>query len=220
MIATDLVRLNYDVSFRDYLSPGNRADNFERLTVDLEHDLAIYRQTTRLLYGPDDNGPDECATGENPAHPDDCQAVTRDLEGRIGLRVFLSESFAAAGHIVPFYLQPTLGGADINGETTLGGFQDYRFRAPNVLLVRATFEHSLFGPIGGTVFLDQAKVALTRGDLTSNEWIHSLSMGLTLRVGGIPAMSFLYSRTHAEGAHTSFLVSASLLGGSARPSLF
>ena len=36
---------------------------------------------------------------------------------------------------MPFYLQPTLGGSDINGERRLASFNDYFFRAPNVLLM-------------------------------------------------------------------------------------
>jgi hypothetical protein len=43
--------------------------------------------------------------------------------------------------IVPFYFQPTLGGSDINGTAALASYQDYRFRAPNNILARASFEH-------------------------------------------------------------------------------
>jgi phospholipase C len=43
---------------------------------------------------------------------------------------------------------------------------------------------------------------------------------LTLRAGGFPVVSMLYSQGGTEGHHSSILVNTSLLGGSARPSLF
>jgi hypothetical protein len=220
VLANDVVRLNYDFAFREYLAPGDSTLSFDRLTIDLSHEFALYSRTTRDLLPLDANGPDECAIGVDPTHPDQCQAITRDREGRIGVRLFLSESFTPAGHAVPFYFQPTLGGADINGNTALGSYQDYRFRAPNVMFVRESLEHSLYGPLGATVFADEGKVALTRGGLSDEGWLHSVSVGLTLRAGGLPVMAFLYSRGGTEGTHASFLVNTSLLGGSARPSSF
>jgi len=48
--------------------------------------------------------------GEGP-----CKAITRDLQGSIGLRFFLAASMTPGGDVVPFDFQPTLGGLDING---------------------------------------------------------------------------------------------------------
>ena len=125
------------------------------------------------------------------------------------------------GNVVPFYFQPTLGGSDINGNPSLSSYQDYRFRAPNVLLLRESFEHSLWNlPVGFTFMADEGKVALTRGDLGSNPWLHSFSTGLTLRAGGFPQVFLLFSWGGTEGTHTIANVNTSLLGGSARPSLF
>jgi hypothetical protein len=122
---------------------------------------------------------------------------------------------------VPFYFQPTLGGADINGVPSLSSYEDYRFRAPNILLLRESFEHSIGKlPVGFLLGADQGKVALTKGDLGSNGWLHSYSTGLTLRAGGFPVVYLLFSWGGNEGTHTIANVSTSLLGGSARPSLF
>ena len=71
-------------------------------------------------------------------------------------------SIASAGSVVPFYLQPTLGGSDINGNPWLSSYSDYRFRAPNALLLREAFEHSIWGPIGFVFSADQGKVALAQ----------------------------------------------------------
>jgi hypothetical protein len=121
---------------------------------------------------------------------------------------------------VPFYFQPTLGGGDINGTQSLAGYTDYRFRAPNILLLRESFEHSLGRwPVGVLLAADQGKVALVRGDLGSNPWTHVFSAGLTLRAGGLPAFSVVFGWGH-EGTHILANVNNTLLGSSARPSLY
>jgi hypothetical protein len=101
---------------------------------------------------------------------------------------------------VPFYFQPTLSGSDINGSSSLASYQDYRFRAPNVLLLRESFEHSIWNlPLGVLLMADEGKVALTRGGLGQNPWQHSFSAGLTPRAGGFPQVSLLFSWGGSEG---------------------
>lgn len=147
-------------------------------------------------------------------------SVTRNRTGSIGVRLFLSESIASAGKAVPFYFQPTLGGSDINAATTLSSFTDYRFRAPNVLLLREAFEHSIWGPFGLILQADQGKVAMTRGDIEFKHLRHSYAAGLTLRAGGFPAVFIMYAWGGRETNHTIFNLNNSLLGGSYRPSLY
>src|SRR5439155_11177431 len=129
------------------------------------HQFPIYKRT-RSLISRDHNGPDECAQS---ASDHSCPAVTRDLEGSFGIRFLMTQSLVPSGNVVPFYFQPTLGGSDINGASALPSYQDYRFRAPNNILVRASFEHSIWGPLGVTALIDEGKVALRRGDL---DFIH------------------------------------------------
>lgn len=147
-------------------------------------------------------------------------AVSRNREGSLGVRLLISESVASGGSVVPFYFQQALGGSDINGAPSLTSFQDYRFRAPNVLLLHETFDHSLYGPVGLTLMADQGKVALTRGDIEFQHLRHSFAAGLNIRAGGLPQIFLLFSFGGKEGTHFSGNVNTSLLGGSARPSLF
>jgi len=129
----------------------------------------------------------------------------------------------AANHVVPFYFQQTLGGSDINGTPFLASYQDYRFRAPNLMLLRGSFEHSLPGklsPLGVAFNADFGKVALSRSALSSTPFLHSYSTGLTLRAGGFPEVWLLYAWGGHEGVHTIGAMNTSLLGGSARPSLY
>ena len=115
---------------------------------------------------------------------------------------------------MPLYFQPTLGGADINDNNSLSSYQDYRFRAPNILLFRENFEHSIGKlPLGVALLADQAKLGLTRGHIGSSPWIHSYA-------AGYPQVYLLFGFGGKEGTHTIASVNTSLLGGSARPSLF
>ncbi|HZD94248.1 MAG TPA: hypothetical protein VE133_08340, partial [Candidatus Sulfotelmatobacter sp.] len=151
-----------------------------------------------------------------------CPKVTsRSLDGKLSLRAYTVLSMTPGGDVVPFYFQPTLGGADLNGNPSLSSYQDYRFRAPNLLLFQENFEHSLGKwPVGFTLRADQGKVALTRGDLGSNHWNHSYAVGATLRAGGFPQVYLLFAFGGNEGTHTLVNMNTSLLGTSARPSLF
>jgi hypothetical protein len=234
----DYLHLDYSLTYQQYIGSGSTS--FERLTTDLSHQIALYHKTTRILVPRDTNGPDECSVDRDSENPEcsvdkfahnpecignstkpECKAITRDLQGSIGFRFFLAASAVSTGNVVPFYFQSTLGGTDINGNPSLASYQDYRFRAPNILLLRQSFEHS-FGnlPLGFTFMADEGKVGLTRGDLGSNPWVHSFSTGLTLRAGGFPQVFLLFSWGGKEGTHTAANVNTSLLGGSARPSLF
>ena len=223
----DYVRLNYAVSLQEYVAGGNSTYSFRRFTTDLQHQFPLYR-TTRTLLPHDFNGPDSCSADVadtaskcppivTPAPP----GKTRNLEGSIGLRLLIQESIVPSGHVVPFYFQPTLGGSDINGDTALASYQDYRFRAPNLILFRANIEHSIYKwPIGVTAMIDEGKVALNRSDIGFSHLVHSYSAGLTLRAGGFPMVYLLFSWGGHEGTHTSARTDTSLLGGTPHPSLY
>ena len=218
ILAADVVRLNYSLSYQQYFASGNFS--FQRLTIDLGHEFALYGKTTRLLAPRISNGPDDCSL-DPVTNPECPKPYVRNFEGTIGLRFFTALSATPGGKVVPFYFQPTLGGADINGNPSLSSYQDYRFRAPDLMLFRESFEHSIWNlPIGFTFMVDEGKVALTRGGIGASPWLHSFSTGLTLRAGGFPQVYLLYSWGGKEGTHTIVNVNTSLLGGATRPSLF
>jgi hypothetical protein len=213
----DLVRLNYSATYQQYFATDNFT--FQRLTIDLGHQYVLYGKT-RINEPRPNNGPDACAI-DPVSHPECPKPYVRNFEGSVGFRFFTALSMTPGGNVVPFYFQPTLGGSDINGNSSLSSYQDYRFRAPNVMFLRESFEHSIWNlPIGFTLMADEGKVALTRGDLGSSTWIHSFSTGLTLRAGGFPQVYLLFSWGGNEGTHMIANVNTSLLGGASRPSLF
>jgi hypothetical protein len=212
----DRLRLNYSLNFQQFVAAESRY-SFRRLTVDLAHQIPIYKKS-RTFLPRDNNGPDDCSAGSSSSA--DCPRITLDREGSIGLRLLISESFTSSGSVVPFYFQPTLGGSDINGQSSLASFQDYRFRAPNLLLLQGSIEHSLYGPIGFSFRAETGRVALTRRDLEFNRMVRSYSAGLTLRAGGFPMVYVMYAWGSNEGTRTIGSMNTSLLGGAGRPSLY
>jgi hypothetical protein len=217
-VIADHLELNYSGTLQEFVAPSSSQNSFERWTVDLNHTLNLYGNSESPLptISANDKGPDSCAYFDDP-----CPQVshTRNLNGSIGARLLLSESINSATSTVPFYFQPTLGGSDINGALALGSYQDYRFRAPNLLLVQENFEHSIWGPFGVKVEADQGRVALTRSDIGFDHLRHSYAAGFTLRAGGFPMVSMMFAWGGAEGHHNLFNMNPSLLGGSARPLL-
>jgi hypothetical protein len=241
----DRLRLDYLLQLQEYVAPGNSLYSFRRWNGDFNHEIPLYaffpkklaqkyyqNRAGALVY----NGPDDC-TGTNanrnisvargaaakadPARPCPIVSTTEKLEGSITLRAFLSESFAGRGSVVPFYLSPTIGGSDINGTAMLASYPDYRFRGPDLLLFRASLEHSLGKlPVGAIFSVDEGKIGLRRDDVSLDHLRHTFNVGLTVRAGGLPVIYFLFAWGGNEGTHTTATISPTLLGGSARPSLF
>lgn len=210
------VQLNYLVNFQEFFAPSDSTFSFRRWTIDLGHNFPLYQNS--VSPGPKDtNGPDECAASVGATN---CPSISRNRTGTVGVHLLITESATSSGSVVPFYFQPTLGGSDVNGNPSLSSFADYRYRAPNLLLLRESFEHSIWGPIGFTFMSDEGKVALTRGDVDFGDLKHSFTTGLTVRAGGFPQMFLLFAWGGGEGHHTIANINTSLLGGSARPSLY
>lgn len=195
--------LDYAVTLRQFTAVTDGTYSFQRFTVDASHDFALYRKQRTAARRASDK-----------------PTFTFNREGSIGVRALLVESFIPSGHQVPFYLQPTLGGSDMNGESWLPSYPDERFRAPNLLLFRGKLEHVIWGPLGAEFLADFGRVAQTHSDLGFDHFRHSYAVGLTIRGGGMPAVALLFAFGGGEGTHIIANVSPVLLGGSSRPSLF
>jgi hypothetical protein len=217
-VAWDRLEFDYSGNLQEFIAPSNSMNSFERWTVDLNTTfyLQSYQKATpsSAKKTAPSVGPNSCAP------PDEkCPAITVNHNGSVGFRLLVSESMNSATSTVPFYLQQTLGGGDINGGLSLGSYQDYRFRAPNLLLMQANAEYSIWGPLGLKFMADEGRVAMTRGDLGFSHLRHSFAAGLTLRAGGFPMVSMMFAWGGPEGHHNIFNMNSSLLGGSARPLL-
>lgn len=123
--------------------------------------------------------------------------------GTFSINLRLASAVAGSADHVPFYLMPTLGGADINGESGLRSYHDYRFRAAHTLAGEISYAHVLFDPIGVFAFYDAGTVGDRFGDL-GRSVKHSAGVGATLRLGGIVFAQLYYAFGGNEGSRFNF----------------
>ena len=210
------LRLHYLANIQDFAALS-APYSFRRWTADIGQEFALNRKVTLTAANPH-NGPDSCATvGTACPHI----STTINNEGSLSLRLLFTGSAASAGNAVPFYFDPTTGGSNIDGNPILASYPDYRFRSPNLVLLRGAVEHSLPKlPLGVYFSADAAKSPLTRSDIDFTNLRTSYSVGLTVHAGGLPVVYLLFAWGGNEGTHTTFSISNNLLGASSRPSLF
>jgi hypothetical protein len=210
------LRLNYLATIQQFTS-ADEGSSFHRWTLDLQHEVPLYSIGPSRLPK-DVNGPDECfeSLGSGGCPP---VSYSRNREGAIGFRLLAMRSIASDDGAVPFYFQPTLGGSDINGQRLLAAFDDYRFRGPNLIALQETIEHSIWGPIGAYALFEQGKVTQAGEPLGFDGLARSYAVGVTIRAGGFPLVNVTFA-WGADGHRVIGSMDSTLLGGSARPSLY
>jgi hypothetical protein len=93
----------------------------------------------------------------------------------VALRAAATLTDPHAGHEVPFFFQPTLGGSQ-----ALRGFREFRFRDRNSLILTAEYRWEASWLLDGALFVDAGKVAFDRRDLNFHHL--DVSYGLGFRV--------------------------------------
>ena len=137
--------------------------------------------------------------------------------------LYIGGRFSAAspssGSVVPFYLQETIGGSDIDNIATLRGFQDYRFRAPDLFSLQVQYERRLLpapprgsprpstlrtvaGALGILAFYDAGEVATAVDRLSLSSVRHSFGFGLTFWSGERVWFRAYIGLGSGEGSHT------------------
>jgi hypothetical protein len=114
---------------------------------------------------------------------------------------------------VPFYLQPTLGGADINDENALRGYPNYRFRDQSLVAYEISYERKIIDPLGIRLFGQLGKVGTQVSDLGFNGLKSSAGVGLTFRLGGAAVAELSFGWSDAEGLHVYGTGNTNNLGG-------
>lgn len=211
------IKLDYSATLQHYHAVGDSRFSFRRYTLDFNHEIPLGKASGPPRGRPSSlSGPDEVKDRPSP----DFRDFSWSRNGSIDLRALFVGSVAHAGSVVPFYFQPTLGGTDINGEHLVPSYPDYRFRAPNLMLMRASFEHSLPWVLGLTASAEAGKAVLNRDDIDFSHFRHSYSAGLTIRAGNLPQIWLLFAWGGKEGTHTIGYINPAILGSSPRPSLY
>jgi hypothetical protein len=137
--------------------------------------------------------------------------------GRLTLHLLVSTSQTDEGHNVPFYLMPTLGGSHnlmafseqiIGGDqtiATLRGFEDFRFRDRNLLLMQAEYRFKVWGPIQATVFVDGGQVAPDLSGWALQRMKRDAGFSLSLMRSDSTVLRFDFAFWSGEGSQ-SFVI--------------
>lgn len=128
----------------------------------------------------------------------------RRLDSVLSVRFRLAMSDASASNAVPFYLQETIGGSDIDNQPTLRSFRDFRFRGPNSFLVQTEYDRRIIGPVGFLVFYDAGKVTFARSDLNFTNLHQGFGGGLSFFLAGKVVFRAYVGFGGGEGAHPYF----------------
>ena len=132
--------------------------------------------------------------------------------GRLTLHLLLSTAQTDAGNEVPFYLMPTLGGSHnlmaynesiIGGDqtiATLRGFEDFRFRDRNLLLMQAEYRFKIWGPVQGTVFADSGQVSREVSDWARSRLKGDIGFSLSLMRSDATVVRIDFAFGGGEGA--------------------
>jgi hypothetical protein len=144
--------------------------------------------------------------------------------------LYIGGRFSAAspstGNAIPFYLQETIGGSDIDNVATLRGFQDYRFRGPDLFSLQAQYERRLLpapprggprpstlrsvaGALGILAFYDAGEVATAVDGLSFSNIRHSFGFGFTFWSGEKVWFRAYIGLGSGEGGHPFFGVTNS-----------
>jgi hypothetical protein len=212
------VRPSYHVALDQFVSGTDR--RFRRWTMDLAHEFPFYRTVRPIPRS--GNTPNDCS---NSISDHACPSPSRNRYGALSFRLLAIGSVGKNTGAVPFYFQPSIGGADIDNVKLLMGFKDYRFRDKNVFATQVVAEHSLIDiplprgvslPLGGIVMVEQGKVV--------EHWRmggsrRSYAAGVTIRAGGFPEVFLLFAWDDQRQRRFDGSINPSLLGGAPRPSL-
>jgi hypothetical protein len=133
--------------------------------------------------------------------------------GTVGFLSRLVLSNPYAGNKVPFYLQPTVGGGDLNNENFLRSYADYRFRASNLIVYELFYERKILDPVGLRIFGELGKVGIHPGDLGFADLKSSVGVSVTVRLGGAPVFELSFAWGGGEGMQIYSTGNTNNIGG-------
>jgi len=126
---------------------------------------------------------------------------TDQVESFLTITDRVSFARASTGHAVPFFLQETLGGSDIDNSPSLRGFKDYRFRGPDLATAEVSYDQHVWAFIGAVGFYDFGQVATRISEFSSSHLRQSYGLGVTVWAGDRVWLRASWGYSAAEGRH-------------------
>jgi surface antigen Omp85-like protein len=103
----------------------------------------------------------------------------------LALRVRVSSDHPAAGSVVPFYFQETLGGGH-----NLRGFHTYRFRGNKLVLGQAEYRWEAWPALEFALFVDAGRVFAADEALSLHDLEHDWGIALSLKTSDATLLHF------------------------------
>jgi len=174
-LASEHIQFNYRFRYGYFHDTDTGHYSFRRFVADFGH--AIYPESQDGIRRPD---------------------------SVLNIRVRLAMSDVSSTNAIPFYLQETIGGSDIDNQATLRSFRDFRFRGPNSFLVQTEYDRRIIGPVGILAFYDAGKVTVARSDLNFSNLHQGFGGGLAFFLAGKVVFRAYVGLGGGEGAHPYF----------------
>ena len=165
--------LNYHIGYNFFTDTDTGHYSFQRFRADLRHNVYFTRS----------------------------KSIPKRDAGVLEIRGLLSMSHTSAGNAIPFYLQETLGGSDINNDPTLRGFADYRFRGPHLVEISTQYERRVWSYFGVLGFYDAGQVAIRKGDLSLGNMRQSFGFGINVWAESKVVFRAYIGLGSGEGSH-------------------
>jgi hypothetical protein len=200
-----LFTLRNGAEYHWYAAQGNGTSSFQQIVVDSDENMQIATIVRRYVQVEDIKGSISHlfyaslaqACGDSSidwSKPKDYVIKVRQRcrYGNLDLRSHIIASRTGPASIVPFYLQPTVGGSDIDSRVSLRAFPVYRFRDPDALSVETEYTHPIFDPLGLLLFYDAGTVGPTFSSLSFAHLRQDAGTGVTVSLqGNVVAQAYL-----------------------------
>jgi len=109
----------------------------------------------------------------------------------IALHAATTMGFENGANTIPFYLQPSIGGAD-----DLRGFRAYRFYDDNAIIMNAEYRWESFTGLDMALFFDAGKVTPKRSQINFHDLETAAGFGLRFNVRNSTFMRFDFGFSH------------------------
>lgn len=190
----DQFTFNNNVEYHWYSAPGHSTSSFQQFVEDSDENIQIGTRVRHYVQvGDAKTGGEHLwdsllakTCGDKNIDFSNQKAYVLKVRqpcgfGDLDLVSHIVASRTGPNSTVPFYLQPTVGGSDINSRLSLRAWPDYRFRAPDALFVQTNYILPFYNIL---VFYDAGTVGPTLSSLSFVNLRQDAGVGLALSLQG------------------------------------
>jgi hypothetical protein len=190
-----LFTLSNGVEYHWYAASGAAQYSFQQFVFNGDETIRLGSNVRKVIYGHDAKGGLKSAyyhllrraCGETDSLKGFKDPVLLKVHdqcdyGTLDLRASVIASRTGAGSVVPFYLEPTVGGSDFHSQVSLRGYPNYRFRDRDATFAQVEYSVPIRDPFGLLLFYDAGTVGPTVGSLSFAHLRQDGGVGTVVRI--------------------------------------